>query len=57
MMTSLESESHGFRRSVLLVACLFMISAHACGKSETEQASNGKQVDKALGSIPSLPEA
>lgn len=38
-MTSLKSENHGFRRSVLLVACLFMMIVHACGKNETEQAS------------------
>lgn len=45
MMRSMESKTHGFRRSVLLVACLFMISAHACGKSETSQAS--KTADQA----------
>ena len=38
-MTQSSPESYGLRRSVLLIACLFLIGANACGKSETESAS------------------
>ena len=46
MMTQSKHETYGLKRSVLIVACLFMITAYACGKNETDQAS--KTVSKTL---------
>lgn len=48
MMTPMYSKNRGFKLSALVVSFLFIVSAFACGKNETEQVSKSatKTVEK-----------